>query len=257
MIKAYGHFIQAIDRLRSATQLQDISRRNAEIESARGMLFEALADYNNPLLLAENSAPGLLRRQECTWTIEQTIIATYQMQGELSVVSDRLSSLQTKIRTNIIKVIESCETQDEMDFLFPEIHRLRHHDLVVLESWFNRNEWLRMLPSNELKLLEESEFETTEDSQNTSDRTLSSTISEPAELTIYQDFQKKSHYLALRDQLLFMMDGELRHSAERYINQRATTSGRTVFSPSNLQQASDLTIANLYWYFKMSDEEAA
>ncbi|MEB3148577.1 MAG: hypothetical protein VKL60_06090, partial [Sphaerospermopsis sp.] len=44
LIRAYGLFVQAINRLRSAMQLQDISRRNAEIDAARGMLFEALAD---------------------------------------------------------------------------------------------------------------------------------------------------------------------------------------------------------------------
>jgi hypothetical protein len=35
LIRAYGLFVQAINRLRSAMQLQDISRRNAEIDAAR------------------------------------------------------------------------------------------------------------------------------------------------------------------------------------------------------------------------------
>ena len=88
LIRAYGLFVQAINRLRSAMQLQDISRRNAEIDAARGMLFEALADYTNPHLLAETCAPGQLRRLECSWAIEQAIITTYQIQNEVSAVSD-------------------------------------------------------------------------------------------------------------------------------------------------------------------------
>ena len=88
LIRAYGLFVQAINRLRSAMQLQNISRRNAEIDAARGMLFEALADYTNPHLLAETCAPGQLRRLECSWAIEQAIVITCQVQNEVSAVCD-------------------------------------------------------------------------------------------------------------------------------------------------------------------------
>src|SRR4028119_1087142 len=76
LVRAYGLFNQAIQRMRSALKLQDINRRNAEIDAARGMLFEALADYTNPQLLEETCAAGQLRRLECSWAIEQSIIGT-------------------------------------------------------------------------------------------------------------------------------------------------------------------------------------
>jgi hypothetical protein len=72
-------------------QLQEADRRNGEIDAVRGMLFEALADYTNPRLLEETSVAGQIRRLECAWGIEQAIVVTYQVQGEISAVSDRLS----------------------------------------------------------------------------------------------------------------------------------------------------------------------
>ncbi len=56
LVRAYGVFIQAMNRFRSAMQLQDFSRRNAEVDGVRGMLFAALADYSNPHLLEETCA---------------------------------------------------------------------------------------------------------------------------------------------------------------------------------------------------------
>ena len=99
LVRAYGLFNQAIQRMRSALQLKDINRRNAEIDAARGMLFEALADYRNPQLLSETCAAGQLRRLECSWTIEQSIIATYQVQNEFGAAGDRISQLQQQILT--------------------------------------------------------------------------------------------------------------------------------------------------------------
>lgn len=46
-----AYLTQALHRLRSAMQIQDTSRRNAEIDGARRMLFQALADYDNRELL--------------------------------------------------------------------------------------------------------------------------------------------------------------------------------------------------------------
>ncbi len=134
LVRAYGLFIQAINRFRSAMQLQDLSRRNAEIDGARGMLFEALADYTNPHLLEETCAAGRLRRLECAWIIEQGIIGTYQVQNEMLAVSDRITQLQEKISQETVGIINNCESHDELDFLFPEITRIYGHDLAVLNS---------------------------------------------------------------------------------------------------------------------------
>ena len=51
-----------------------------------------------------------------------------------------------------------------------------------------------------------------------------------------------------------MFDSELRQQSELYINQQAANAGYKTLVPSNLEQASDLAVANLYYYFKIRDE---
>lgn len=249
LVRAYGLFIQAINRFRSAMQLQDASRRNAEIDGARGMLFEALADYTNPHLLEETCAAGQLRRLECAWIIEQGIIATYQVQNEMSAVSDRISLLQNKVCKDAVGIINSCESHDELDFLFPEITRIYNHDLEVLNSWQNHVDWMRSLPSSELKLLTSADFNNSDliTSQDTN-------LALPLEQLTYEDLAGKSHLYSLRDQLLYLFDSELRQQSELYINQQAANANYKTLVPSNLEQASDLAVANLYYYFKVRDK---
>ncbi|AVH63002.1 hypothetical protein [Nostoc sp. 'Peltigera membranacea cyanobiont' N6] len=254
LVRAYGVFIQAMNRFRSAMQLQDFSRRNAEIDGVRGMLFTALADYSNPHLLEETCAAGQLRRLECAWAIEQAIVVTYQVQNEVSAVSDRLSHLQDKICQDALTVINRCESHDELDFLFPEIIRIKNHDLAVLNSWQNHVDWMRSLPphaslpSSELKLLSSADF-------NSSDTHYSTiNVAEPPEQLVYESLAEKSHFYSLRDQLLFLFEPELRREYEFYISQQAVITGYKTLVTSNLQQASDLTVGNLYYYFEIRDE---
>ncbi|MCG6134870.1 MAG: hypothetical protein MET45_09420 [Nostoc sp. LLA-1] len=253
LIRAYGLFIQAMNRFRSAMQLQDMNRRNAEIDGVRGMLFEALADYTNPHLLSETCAAGQLRRLECAWTIEQGIIATYQAQNEMSAVSDRLYHLQNTISENACMVINSCESCDELDFLFPEISRIRNHDLAVVETWHHQVEWMRSLSPSDLKLLNSADFNTSE-SNDTPDTNAATTALVPPEQLTYENLSEKSHFASLRDQLLFIFKPALRKDYEAYVNQQAGVAGYRTLFPKNLQQASDLTVANLYYYFKIRDE---
>jgi hypothetical protein len=248
LVRAYGVFIQAMNRFRSAMQLQHISRRNAEIDGVRGMLFAALADYSNPHLLEETCAPGQLRRLECAWAIEQAIIVTYQVQNGVSAVSDRLILLQDKICQDALTVINRCESHDELDFLFPEIIRIKNHDLAVLNSWQNHVDWIQSLPSSELKLLSSADF----NSQDTHYSTIN--LAEPPEQLVYESLAEKSHFYSLRDQLLFLFEPELRREYEFYISEQAGITGYKTLVTSNLQQASDLTVGNLYYYFKIRDE---
>ncbi|MBN3941531.1 hypothetical protein [Nostoc sp. NMS9] len=248
LVRAYGVFIQAMNRFRSAMQLQDFSRRNAEIDGVRGMLFAALADYSNPHLLEEACAAGQLRRLECAWIIEQVIVATYQVQNEVSAVSDRLILLQDKICEDALTVINRCESHDELDFLFPEIIRIKNHDLAVLDSWQNHVDWMGSLPSSELKLLSSADFNSPETHNSTIN------VAEPPEQLVYESLAEKSHFYSLRDQLLFIFEPELRREYEFYISQQAGITGYKTLITSNLQQASDLTVGNLYYYFKIRDE---
>jgi hypothetical protein len=51
-----------------------------------------------------------------------------------------------------------------------------------------------------------------------------------------------------------LFDDELRQHSEFYINQQAANAGYKTLVSSNLEEASDLAVANLYYYFKIRDE---
>ncbi len=250
LVEAYGIFAQAMKRYRAAFTLQDLSLRNSEISGARDMLFQALAVYDNPHLLEETCSAGQLRRQECVWAIEQAITTSFQVQGAHEMVSHRLSHLQDKIRQESLKVIERCETEEELDFLFPELTRIHSCDLRVLESWQNHIDWIQTLSGKERQLLASSDIATAESSDNNEEPTI---VPEPEEQIVYENLKEKSHYLSLRDQLQFMVKPDLRRGHESYISQRATASGLKALAPSNWQEIPDLTVANLYWYFKAQE----
>lgn len=51
-----------------------------------------------------------------------------------------------------------------------------------------------------------------------------------------------------------MMKPELRSEYELYVSQHSAIAGYKTLVSSNLHQASNLAVANLYWYFKVRDE---
>lgn len=250
LIQAYGRFLEATKLMKIAMSCEDVSIRNGDLANARQMLSEALADYNNPRLLSETCAAGQLRRLECAWAIDQTIVLSYQLQNESGAVSDRLSHLQDKIRQDSLTVIDRCENEDELDFLFPELTRIHNHDLAVLESWQNHVDWMKTLPSSELKLLQSADFNNSEVAVNSN----TTIITAPPEQLFYETLKQKSHPESLRDQLQLLMKPSLRQEFATYISKQAAISGYKTLVPANLQKASDLAVANLYWYFKVRDE---
>lgn len=250
LAQSYGRFLEATKLIKVAMTCEDISVRNADLANARQILFVALGDYNNPHFLSDTCAAGKLRRLECTWAIEQTIILSYQLQNELAAVSDRLSHLQAKMRQDALSVVEACNTKDELDFLFPELTRIHDQDLAVLESWQNHVDWVRSLPPSELKLLESADFS---DPKVAANSEITADVIPPEQI-FYQELQEKSHPLSLKDQLRFMMKPELRQEPESYISDRATKAGHKALVSENLQKASHLTVSNLYWYFKSREE---
>ncbi len=254
LARAYGLFAKATARLQSAMALQDLSLRNAEITAARDMLFQALSDYDNDQLLVGICSAGQIRRRECVWAIEQTIAMTYELQGEYQVVGDRLSTLDVTIRRDALNAIQACDSQAELDFLFPEVTRIHNHDLTVIDSWKNHVDFYKTLPSNEIKFLTSADFNNTElltspDAVNETEITL--TI--PAEYKLYEDFGQKSHADALRVQLMFLIAPNLRQDPEAYIAQQAAMAGLKGLNPISLQKASHLAIANLLWYFQLRE----
>lgn len=254
LVRAYGLFTQAIQRMRSALQLQDINRRNAEIDAARGMLFEALADYRNPQLLEETCAAGQLRRLECSWAIEQSIIVTYQVQNELGAAGDRLSQLQQQIRQDGLGIIQCCDSDDELDFLFPEITRIHNHDLAALDIWLNQIEWTKALPPSELKQLQSADFSKSNLAVIEDKKSATTALAIPDEQLFYENLRPKSHFYALRTQLEFMLDPLQRKEHENYIIEQGEIAGHKSLVASNLEKASDFAVANLFYYFRVRDE---
>jgi hypothetical protein len=253
LVQGYSLFIQAHKRLQAAIQLQDFSQRNAEIAEVRGMLLKALANYTNPRFLEETSAPGQLRIFECTWAIEQAIATTYQVQNEISAVSDCLWRLCDKISEQTCMVIDSSQSYDELDFLFPEISRFRNHDFAILETWQAQVDWIRSLSKSEIELLANSDFNTSEPA-HTFYINQATVLTVPPEQLAYEDLTEKSHFYSLRDQLIYMFKPDLRFKYEVYINEQASIAGYKTLVLNNLQKASNLAVTNLYYYFKIRDE---
>ncbi|MEG3976794.1 hypothetical protein QT970_19535, partial [Microcoleus sp. herbarium8] len=238
---------------RSALQLQDINRRNAEIDAARGMLFEALADYRNPHLLAETCAAGKLRRLECSWAIEQSIIGTYQVQNEFDAVGDRISQLQKQIRQDGISILQCCDS-DELDFLFPEITRIHNHDLAALDIWLNQIEWTKALPPSELKQLQSADFSKSNLTVVEDKKVATTALAIPDEQLVYENLKPKSHFDALCTQLELMLEPQRRKKYNAYIIEQGKIAGHKSLVASNLEKASDLAVANLFYYFRIRDE---
>lgn len=199
-------------------------------------------------LLEETCAAGQLRRCECAWAIDQAIALTYQLQDAHEAVSDRLCHLQIKIRTDSLTIISRYESKEELDFLFPEIMRIHNHDLAVLNSWQNHVDWMQTLSSEEQQLLSSSDMTVAHSEQ------AKVALTKPDEQTFYEGLKQKSHFLSLESQLQLMMQPNLRREYASYISEQAALAGYKTLVPSNLQQASDLAVANLYWYFKVRDE---
>ncbi|MEG4090285.1 hypothetical protein [Microcoleus sp. Pol12B4] len=254
LVRAYGLFNQAIQRMRSALQVQDINGRNAEIVEARGMLFKALADYTNPHLLEETCAAGQLRRLECSWAIEQSIIGTYQVQNEFGAAGDRLSQLQQQIRQDGLRIIDACDSDDELDFLFPEITRIHNHDLAALDIWLNQIEWTKALPQSELKQLESADFSKSDLAFMGDKNSAKTALAIPDEQLFYENLRPKSHFYALCTQLELMLDPQQRQEYEDYILEQGEIAGHKSLVSSNLEKASNLAVANLFYYFKVRDK---
>lgn len=250
LAQAYGYFIQASIWLKDALKLPDETVRNVALAGVEGMLRKALADYNNPELYKDICTAGRLRRLECAWAIDQTITLIYQLQGAYEAVSDRLSNLQNTIRQETLSLVELCKTDDELDFLFPELVQIHEHDLAILETWQKQIDWQRSLSPSELKLLHSVDLSSSEVTVSSNESADTITDLVPPELLLYTDLKQKSHLLSLRDQLKFLLKPDLRREHESYISQQAVAFGYKALAPSNWQEVPDLTVANLYWYFK-------
>ncbi|MEB3188911.1 MAG: hypothetical protein VKL42_01035 [Snowella sp.] len=252
LVQAYGQFIQSLIFLKNSLQHPDFNARNAGISNVQLMLNNSLAAYNNPLLFEETSIPGKMRRKECSWAIDQAITMTYQLQSAYEVVSDRIDKLQSKIRQDLFSLISACQSEDEIEFVFPEVMRICNHDLVTLETWKNQINWIDSLSLEERKDLLNLSIATSDiaDAERLDANERAINLSQPPEQLFYESIKTRSHFGALRDQLKFMVKPEFRQQHESYIVQSTINSSYQALAPSNWQEVPDLTVANLYWYLK-------
>ena len=245
LIRAYGQFLQSLELIKSALACEDLKIKDHDLANARQMLSIALGDYRNPQLLSDLSAIGQLRRKECAWAIEQTIIMTYQIQKQSGAVTHRLQNLQNIIRQDILKVGDAVQYQEEIDLLYPEISRICTQDLAVLSSWQEQSEWIQSLSASDLKLLESSKL-----SPVPQEMTSALSNLEVPEQKIYEEIKPRSHFDSLRDQLKLMASPELRSKYEYEVVEKAQASGHKALKADVVKQSSDMAIANLYHYFQ-------
>ena len=250
LVNGYDIFSKAIKRCQSALTLPDLKLRNSEINSGRDMLFEALKIYDNPSLLEGLCSAAQLRQRECVWAIEQAIDVTFHLQRAYDMVSDRLLELQSKIRQDLLTVVKGCQSEPELDFLFPEVTRILGHDLSVIEFWQTEADWMQTLSpkdQHQLASLDKLSGESVKSSVYTTFTVLA------AEPSLYDTLKQKSHYLSLRDQLIFAVSPESRRGYEFYVSQQAIATGYQALAASNWQEISDLTVANLYYFFQIRE----
>jgi len=250
LAQAYGKFLEATRQMQITMLCEDLNIRNVELANIRQTLSHALADYKNPHLLPETNAVTQLRRSECVWTIEQTIAVTYQLQNQPEALSNCLDQLQDRICDDLLAVVERCESEDELDIIFPEITRIHEQDLVVLTLWQEQVDWQRSLSPSEQNLLQ-----AVDDSQSgVAQSSVPMDLSIPVEQSLYDTLKQKSHFSALRDALRLMLQSETRRDYEAYVSQQAEQAGHKALVVENLQQMSALSVANLYWYFQVRDQ---
>ncbi|MDJ0531057.1 MAG: hypothetical protein QNJ70_00965 [Xenococcaceae cyanobacterium MO_207.B15] len=111
------------------------------------------------------------------------------------IVSDRLTRLQNNIRQDAIEIINDCNSETELDFLFPELTRIQNHDLLILETWEHNLDWMISLSPAEKQMLKSYTAEITTQEQAIIIEDI------PPEVVYYQELKAMSHFAALQDNL--------------------------------------------------------
>lgn len=257
--QAYGRFQQSIRSLKNILEIQDSHSRLSNLVNIYGTLNQALADYKNPQIYNQNTnAPGRLRRYECAWQMEQAMAMIFIWKGEFGAASSQMQQLRDNIDQDIWDILSCCESEEELDFIYPELMRIHTQDLPAIAGWHAQVDYLKTAPKEELEAIknlvntEESPQETLAASPNNE---LIEQNNELIEQTQYEQLKNTSHFLALRDHLKFTINPQARQNYESYISARSPHHGYRALAASNWQEISDITVANLYWYLKSKDKD--
>ncbi len=257
--QAYGRFQQSIFSLKNILEIQDSHSRLSNLATIYGNLTQVLADYKNPQIYSQNTnAPGRLRRHECAWQMEQAVAMTFIWQGEFGAASSQMQQLRDNIYQDTWDILSCCKSEEEVDFIYPELMRIHTQDLPAIAGWHAQVDYLKTAPKEELEAIknlvntEESPQETLAASP---DNELIEQNNELIEQTQYEQLKNTSHFLALRDHLKFTINRQARQDYESYISARSPHHGYRALAASNWQEISDITVANLYWYLKSKDKD--
>lgn len=248
-IKAYGIF-QSVhnNRLPSALITQNPKDRNDKLNLTWNELQNCLAIYNNKELISSPSISGKLKRLECAWAIEQTLALVDILKNDFDACIFQLNHLKDKIIKDCMELTESCQSEEEIDFIFPRINYIINHDIILINFWKNNLKVIQNLSVEDQEKL--ASFNVT-DIVSLNQSQESNALQQRSPFELYQELKAQSHFVALKDQLKFILKPELRSEYESYISQRAIAINFKGFALTNWKEVPDLTVANLYYSFKV------
>ncbi len=247
-VKAYGIFESVHhNQLPSALITQDSKDRNHKLNCIWNNLQICLSIYNNKYLISSPLISEKWKRLECAWAIEQTLALVDILKNDFEACVFQLNHLKEKIIKDCMELTESCQSQEEIDFIFPRINSMINHDIILIDFWKNNLKVIQNLSIEDQEKL--ASFNIT-DIVSLNKAQESNALQKRSPFELYQELKDKSHFVALKDQLRFILKPELRSEYESYITQKAIALNFKGLALTNWKEVPDLTVANLYYFLK-------
>ena len=247
-VKAYGIF-QSVhhNQLPSALITQNSKDRNDKLNFIWNNLQICLAIYNNKELISSPLISEKWKRLQSAWAIEQTLALVDILKNDFDACIFQLNHLKDKIIKDCMELTESCQSEEEIDFIFPRINYIINHDIILIDFWKNNLKVIQNLSIEDQEKL--ASFNVT-DIVSLNKTQKSNALQKRSPFELYQELKAQSHFVALKDQLKFILKPELRSEYESYIIQKAIALNFKGLALTNWKEVPDLTVANLYYSFK-------
>ncbi len=247
-VKAYGIF-QSVhhNQLPSALITQNSKDRNGKLNFIWNNLQNCLAIYNNKELISSPLISEKWKRLQCAWAIEQTLALVDILNNNFDACIFQLNHLKDKIIKDCMELTESCQSEEEIDFIFPRINYIINHDIILIDFWKNN---LKVIQNLSIEAQEKLASFNVTDIVSLNKAQKSNALQKPSPFELYQELKAQSHFVALKDQLKFILKPELRSEYESYIIQKAIALNFKGLALTNWKEVPDLTVANLYYSFK-------
>lgn len=247
-VKAYGIF-QSVhhNQLPSALITQNSKDRNDKLNFIWNNLQICLAIYNNKELISSPLISEKWKRLQSAWAIEQTLALVDILKNDFDACIFQLNHLKDKIIKDCMELTESCQSEEEIDFIFPRINYIINHDIILIDFWKNN---LKVIQNLSIEAQEKLASFNVTDIVSLNKAQKSNALQKPSPFELYQELKAQSHFVALKDQLKFILKPELRSEYESYIIQKAIALNFKGLALTNWKEVPDLTVANLYYSFK-------